>query len=239
MGMGPDHQAAATASGWPISVAPASSPAGFCGVPPQAHGATGVDACATLSIARQRLAGHFFEDAERRIFRRHQRADGDDEGLFEGVLAGEDRVRDGIGVAHPGGHGRKGNGNFRAVLLEGAVLLQIIVEAQHEFVISGAVRPFDADGAFEEGEDGEGGTGMAGDFLQSGRARVFFGQSREGIGGDPVAGTLRIDVGEATQDAPAVGGPRREGVQMQKVVALVQRKGAALLLLRPETGVIQ
>ena len=37
------------------------------------------------SFSTERLSRHFFQNADRRLFRRHQRADRDDEGLLQRV----------------------------------------------------------------------------------------------------------------------------------------------------------
>ena len=48
-----------------------------------------------------------------------------------------------------------------------------------------------------------------------------------------------IDIGENPQDAAPVRGPRGKSVNMQQVIALVQRQVAALLFQRTEAGKVQ
>ena len=48
-----------------------------------------------------------------------------------------------------------------------------------------------------------------------------------------------IDVGEAAENAPPVHGPGRKGVEVQEIIAFMDRKVASLLLFGTKTGVIE
>ncbi len=91
----------------------------------------------------QRRVGHGLEDGERRGFRRDHGLVFHQEGLLQRVLAGENRVRNHVGVDHPTGAGGKLQVFLAALRLERCVLLEEVVEAHHEVVIGRSLQTGD------------------------------------------------------------------------------------------------
>ncbi len=193
------------------------------------------------AASRERAAGELFQDVDGRFLGRHQGAEGDDEGLFEGRI-GPDRTVWGRNRCSTSqvAIGGKAMWILVAIFLEAAALFQVVVEAEHELVVRRAVHDLDADGALERVEKRVGGVAAAGDFLEAGGLGKFLRErGKVGIGGEPVARAGGIDVRETAQDAATAGGARREGVHMQEVVALVEREVAVLFFLGAVTGVVE
>src|ERR1700732_2046871 len=86
-------------------------------------------------LGYQWAAGDGFKDPVGRRVLSDERLWRNEEGLFEGVLAGQGGVCHAIGVDDPGPKRREFQSSFRAGRLEHVIFLQVILEWKHERVI--------------------------------------------------------------------------------------------------------
>src|SRR6266542_2716413 len=80
--------------------------------------------------------------------------------------------------------------------------------------------------------------GFAGSW-QASLGAVAGQQDRERVRRDPDARLARVDVEEQTQDARAVGGPRRKGIDVQQVVACLETELARGFFLRSQADAVE
>src|SRR5215472_2823620 len=96
-------------------------------------------------LARSELLRHLhlrdcFQHVDRRDLWGNKGFHGHDEGLLQGILAGQRGVRNAVSVDSPGATGRKDQ------LLPGPVLLEVragfkpVMQVEHVFIVAGAVR---------------------------------------------------------------------------------------------------
>src|SRR5512135_1852293 len=87
----------------------------------------------------ERETDHSFQDGDRGLLRPDEPLAGDDERLFERVLAAEARVAARVGEDDPGRIGRELPAVLWTLALEGLVLLEEVVKAEHELVVRGPI----------------------------------------------------------------------------------------------------
>src|SRR5262249_4830691 len=125
-----------------------------------------------------------------------------------------------------------------ALLLKLIVHLEEIMEAEHEPIVGRAARtswPEQAPRTFlHAGKPG--GLEVAG---QPGFLAKAGEQHRERVRGGPDARLAGIDVHEETEDAPAVGRPTGEGIDVQQVVTGLLAQAPGGFFLRTKADAIQ